>query len=132
MVNRLTARMNQRWLRELRPYGLTVPRWQVLSILSAVDGARVGQIADMSGQEQPVVSRLIDQMQRDDLVERRKSERDSRVTEVWLLPAGRELLDQLGPAALTYIDEMTAPLTPQEQAALMSALGKLMGTLEDD
>lgn len=126
LVNRLTARINQRWLSELRPHKLTVPRWQVLSILAALDGCRVGQIAELSGQEQPVVSRLIDQMQRDGLVERRKAETDSRVTEVWLCPPGRELLQALEPAAMRYIEDLTEPLDEAEQQTLMNLLGKLL------
>ena len=62
MLNRLTSRANQLWVKQLREHGLTIGRWHVLSVLARYDGSRIGTIADLSGGEQPAVSRVIDQM----------------------------------------------------------------------
>ena len=62
-LNRVTARANQLWIRRLREHGLTIGRWQVLTVLTHFDGSRIGTIADLSGAKQPAVSRVIDQME---------------------------------------------------------------------
>jgi DNA-binding MarR family transcriptional regulator len=130
-LNRLYSESNQKWLAEIRPYGLTTPRWQVLSILVPFDGSRIGTIADLSGTDQPILSRVIDQMQRDDLVERRASITDSRAVELWITSKGRELHKRLMPSASQYIEEMTHNFTDQEKTQLMSFMTRLLNNIKD-
>ena len=130
LLNRLTARINQLWLEEIRDHGLTVQRWQVLSILAAFDGCRVGQIAEFSGSEQPVVSRVIDQMERDGLVERRRAEGDSRVVQVWLTVKARGVIEALGPSAQAYISRLIGGVEPAEVQRAMQVLTAIMLGLE--
>jgi len=130
LLNRLTSRINQLWLEEIRDAGLTVPRWQVLSILAAFDGCRVGQVAELSGSEQPVVSRVIDQMERDGLVERRKLGGDSRVVQVWLTPEAERLLKRLAPAAEQYIGRLIAGVEPGEVQNAMQVLSRILSSLD--
>lgn len=132
LINRLTSRMNQVWLEEIREAGLTVPRWQVLSILAAFDGSRVGQIAELSGSEQPVVSRVIDQMERDGLVERRRSEGDSRAVEVWLTDQARRVLEQLQPSAQRYIGRLLSGVQMNEVSQAMQVLSRILSTLDEE
>ncbi len=130
LLNRLTSRINQLWLEEIRDSGLTVQRWQVLSILAAFDGCRVGQIAEFSGNEQPVVSRVLDQMERDGLVERRRAEGDSRVVQVWLTVKARELITRLAPAAQQYIGRLTAGVEVEDVQSAMQVLSRILTSLE--
>jgi len=130
LLNRLTSRLNQLWLEEIRDAGLTVQRWQVLSILAAFDGCRVGQIAELSGNEQPVVSRVIDQMERDGLVQRRKAEGDSRVVQVWLTAEARQLIERLTPAAQQYIERLMADVDVAEVQSAMQVLSRILTSLE--
>ena len=109
---------------------MTVPRWQVLSILSVFDGARVGRVVEMSGQEQPVVTRLIDQMQRDGLVVRKKAPDDNRAVEVWITDDARALLETVAPAAMDYVGRLIAPLDEDEQQTLMGMLARVLNHLE--
>src|SRR6478609_8809368 len=64
LVNRAGAVLNRAWREQLREHGVTIARWQVLSILAAHDGARLGQLARMSGAEQATTTRVVDQMER--------------------------------------------------------------------
>jgi len=127
LMNRLTSRINQLWLRELRPHGLTIPRWQVLSVLVAFNGCRIGELAEMTATEQAVVSRVVDQMQRDGLVERKPGREDFRRVEVWITRQGRALHRKLLPAAELHIKELVKTL-PAERSRLMA--GELMMMLE--
>ncbi len=131
LLNRLTARINQLWLAQIRDHGLTVQRWQVLSILRPFDGARIGQIAEMSGNEQPVVSRVIDQMERDGLVQRRRAREDSRAVEVWLTDAGRALFDRLSPLATAYVTRLLGGVDEGEVKRAMGLLWKLLDDLSE-
>jgi len=130
LMNRVTARVNQLWVKQLREHGLTVGRWQVLSVLSRFDGSRIGTIADLSGGEQPAVSRVIDQMQRDGLVVRRPSLLDSRAVEVWITDRGRAITAKLMPEAEIFVQRMFRKLSPAEIRKLTEILERLFSDLQ--
>jgi DNA-binding MarR family transcriptional regulator len=132
LMNRLTSRINQLWLKELRPHGLTIPRWQVLSILTALDGSRMGELAEMAGTEQAVISRVVSQMQRDGLLKRKPARDDSRVVEVWISAKGRELFLQLLPSAQSHIQKITQSFDPGQSAALAEGLSQMLGDISAD
>lgn len=130
LMNRVTSRVNQLWVKQLREHGLTVGRWQVLSVLSRFDGSRIGTIADLSGGEQPAVSRVIDQMERDGLVTRRPSLHDSRAVEVWITDRGRDITAVLMPEAVAFVQRMFRKLSPSEIRSLTEMLERLFSDLE--
>jgi len=125
-LNRLHMDMCLVWVEALRPHGLTVPRWQVLAILSLFDGSRIGLIAEMSGNEQPQTSRIIDQMVRDRLVERRPASEDSRAVGVWLTAKGRALYARLLPEAHEQVAHLFRNFTRAEKDVLLKFLKRLM------
>jgi DNA-binding MarR family transcriptional regulator len=131
MLNRLTSRANQLWVKQLREHGLTIGRWHVLSVLARYDGSRIGTIADLSGGEQPAVSRVIDQMERDGLVGRRPSLDDSRAVEVWLSKRGRQIIDNLLPEAEEFVARMLRSLDEGEINQLAGFLERLMADMSE-
>src|SRR4051812_23941808 len=100
LLNRAFGSFSRAWLEHLREHGMTVARWQALAILAEDDGARVGQLAEVSCAEQAVTSRVVEQMERDGLVERRPAVGARRAVEVWLTRRGRTLYKRLLPAAI--------------------------------
>jgi len=130
LLNRLTRRLNQVWRNAIRPVGLTNTRWQVLSVLSVFDGSRIGVIADLAGEDQPAVSRVIDQLVRDDLVERRPADDDSRAVEVWITAKGRNIYTELLPAAEEYVHHLVAGFSTQETQAMLRLLDRLSVNVE--
>jgi DNA-binding MarR family transcriptional regulator len=132
LLSRVASRTNQLWVRQLRDHGLTIGRWQVLNVLNRFDGSRIGTIADLSGGEQPAVSRVIDQMERDGLVKRRPSLDDSRAVEVWITGQGRAVYDELMPAANAFVQRMLRALGDDEIEQLQSLLERLFGDLQDE
>ena len=132
LLTRVTARTNQLWVRQLRDHGLTIGRWQVLNVLSSYDGSRIGTIADLSGGEQPAVSRVIDQMERDGLVKRRLSLNDSRAVEVWITQLGRDIFAELMPEAKAFVKRMMRTLNDAEIKQMTNMLERLFSDLQED
>ena len=130
LMNRVTSRANQLWLKTLREHGLTIGRWQVLSVLSRFDGSRIGTIADLSGGEQPAVSRVIDQMERDGLVTRSASLQDSRAIEFWINDRGRLVIEELMPEANAFVQRLLRKLDDSEVHQLTALLEKLFSDMQ--
>lgn len=122
LLHRATNEVNRAWRDQLRPHGLTVQRWQVLSVLAAFDGIRITELADLVSVDQPVVSRVVDQMERDHLVVRAADPDDGRVTLVRLTEAGRRTHADLMPAATGFVDRLTDAMTAADVASLTSLL----------
>ena len=100
-------------------------------MLSRFDGSRVGTIADLSGGEQPAVSRVIDQMERDGLVNRRPALDDSRAVQVWISPRGREMLEDLMPHAEDFVSRMVRTLSDEEIKKMNSMLERVFSDLQE-
>jgi DNA-binding MarR family transcriptional regulator len=130
LLNRASGRFNQVWRTRLREHGVTVARWQVLAILSEFDGARLGQLAAMAAVEQPVMSRVVDQMERDGLVRRRSVNDDGRAVEVRLTGRGRDMFVELAPEAAELTGAALEGLDDVQVAALGAALVQVASNLE--
>ena len=131
LVSRTAGALNRAWHERLRVHGVTIARWQVLTILAEYDGARLGQLAEMSGSEQSTTTRVIDQMERDGLVERRSAPDDKRVVEVWLTRAGRAMFRRLLPDAQDLVDTALAGLDDATARVLMDALATITTNLAE-
>lgn len=130
LINRLTNRLNQLWLEELRPHGLTIARWQLLSVLTVMDGQRIGLLAQTAGVEQAVFSRVVDQMERDGLLKRRPDAADSRVRALWLSSKGRRLYNTLLPVAKEHVIKMQGSLSDDRACKLAKTLVGMLANLE--
>lgn len=126
LLNLAVNRLDRLTLPLLRDHGLTVSRWQVLSILVALDGARITTLAELAGATQPVTSRVIDQMERDGLVVRRTDPDDQRVQGVWLTDHGRDLFFTLVPDASALLDGLTGDLDDAEVDLLANLLVRVL------
>lgn len=126
LLNLTVNRLAQLSTPMLREHGLTLARWQVLSILVAEDGSRITTLAELAGSTQPVTSRVVDQMERDGLVERRPDPHDLRATGVWLTADGRRTFLSMVPDASHVLDEVTADLADDEVDRLAGLLVRVL------
>ncbi|HEX7005615.1 MAG TPA: MarR family transcriptional regulator, partial [Alphaproteobacteria bacterium] len=130
LLNRAGSRIADAFTEVLRPHGISLAMWRVLAVLDHEDGQRVGQIAALTSIEVSTVSRLIDALERKNLVERRRPSArgtgaDARAVTVHVTPAGRALTKALIPTALHYEAIALDGFDEAEAAALKSMLVRL-------
>lgn len=89
-----SQRRLQRWIESHRAPDFQVSAAQagVLFVLEKQDGALAGDISQTLDLVPSAVSGLIDRMQRQQLLERKKCPEDGRATRLWLTPLGRDQL----------------------------------------
>jgi DNA-binding MarR family transcriptional regulator len=126
IVNRLTLNLKN----DLRPAKMTLSRWRTLSVLTASDGRSMGELAAYMVIEQPALSRIIDQMERDELVTRRLASRDNRVVQVYLTDAGRQMFRQIRPLELRHYEQTIEGFKPAELEDLNKLLSRLWDNLD--
>ncbi len=92
LVARISRRLRQAVDAELRLLGLTEATWRPLVYLRRLgDGVRQKELATALSIEGPSLVRLLDNLERRGLIERREDESDRRARGIHLTRPGREL-----------------------------------------
>jgi len=111
----------------LKDWNLSVPEWRVLSCLSDVDGLSVGELAAMALMKQPRLTKVLDRMEADDLIERRDTASDRRRTPIHLTAKGRTTVKPVVRAARAHEAALLKHFTEEERAVIKHALDLLIG-----
>ena len=135
LLNRAGTRIATSFSERIRPLGLTLPGWRVLAALHEKDGRRMGELSDTTSIEVSTLTRLVDSLERDGLVQRRRDRVDARAVALHVTAAGRRLTQRLLPLAERYETAALAGFSAREAAALKAALRRVyanMAGLDED
>jgi DNA-binding MarR family transcriptional regulator len=128
-ISRLMNVLNMRLLDLIRPYGVTIRQFRILQMLDARHVATIGEIAADTVIEQSVVSRIIDQLERDGLAQRRRRPRQRSLVDVRLTPRGTSLYRSMVPHALAIVEDAVSELSAQDRAVLQVLLSRMFETV---
>ncbi len=84
LLARASTLVSTEFHNHLRRKGVPVPVWRVLATLADGDGMIVNDLAAITLLKQPTLTKLLDRMARDGLIERRDAHDDRRKTQVFL------------------------------------------------
>lgn len=125
---RVYHKMDRRTADEMRPRNLSVSRFDVLNHAGAREGRTQQELADALFVTKGNICQLLDGMERDNLLYRR---RRGRTNLIYLTDEGRVLREQaLHKHEQRIADDMSA-LSSQEQRTLISLLRKLDKSLDE-
>jgi MarR family transcriptional regulator, organic hydroperoxide resistance regulator len=111
---------------QLRRRGVSVPVWRVLASLIGSAGETVTGLAQVCLLQQPTMTKLLDRMVRDGLVQRTQDARDRRVVRVVLTPRGEALSGELADAARLHEADLLARHPEAEALAIKSLLRAIL------
>jgi len=108
-------------------HGITPAQYNVLRILRGAHPERVAcsYIGERLLDRTPDVTRLLDRLERAELIHRRRAEHDRRVVEVSITDQGLLQLDQLQKPVDATVGQLMSGLRSDEQKLLSSLLEKL-------
>ncbi len=111
----------------MKTQGLTTTQLNVLRILiGAKEPIPCQVVGQRLIQRVPDVTRLLDRMEKEGLVQRTRSDEDRRVVLVSVTPEGRRRSQQLAKPLLALHDEQMKPLSAAELRQLEALLAKLL------
>ena len=124
-----------RWWRtrldeRLRETGLTQTRWIVLLQLSRAGPLSQRELAQRVGIEGPTLVRVLDNLERQNLVERRESVADRRVKEIHLSTAARPMIEKISMISAELRRELTERLPAADLQTAWEVLKMIGETLE--
>lgn len=113
----------------VQPLGLTQSRWTVLITLRYLgDGSTQKILAETLEIELPSLSRTLDQLAQQGLVERRTCATDRRAREVFFTPRGREVLAALETRASEAREQMVAGISDGD----FDAFERVLAAIEEN
>lgn len=125
LLNRAGARIAQAFADEMRGFGTTLQAWRVLAALRDRDDQRVSELAEHTSIEISTLSRVLDGLQKQGLIARRRAPDDGRVVTLHVTAAGRRLTERILPIAERYERIAIAGLSAAETATLKRLLRQL-------
>jgi MarR family transcriptional regulator for hemolysin len=103
-------------------FGMTRAKWAVLARLDRFEGLKQSELAEMLDLQPITLTRLLDGLCDNGLIERRPSPSDRRAKLLFLTPAARPLLERLSAVGEELMQAALSGLTPSEVSALLTNL----------
>jgi MarR family 2-MHQ and catechol resistance regulon transcriptional repressor len=116
--------------KDIEESGLTQPQFGALECLGHLGKMTIGQLCKknlVSGGNMTVV---VDNLEKQGLVERLECSEDRRVTYIQLTHKGKQLFDEIFPKHAKYVSSLASELTADEQEELGRLLKKLGYSLQ--
>ncbi len=110
---------------------LTLSQQNLLTALGEHPQLPVGEVALAAGVAPPTATRMLDHLERADIVRREHSTRDRRVVTVALTEQGRRLLERKRAAVSEKRRTLYESLEPDEREQAERLLHRLAGLIED-
>jgi DNA-binding MarR family transcriptional regulator len=130
LLNRAGARIAAAFNAEMRQIGASLQIWRVLAALREQDGRRMGDLSKTTSIEVSTLTRLVDNMEKDGLVMRRREAGDARAVSLHVAPVGRRLTQRIVPIAERYEAVALKGFTASEIAVLKKALRRLYDNMD--
>ena len=118
--------------REARALGASPEQVALLVSIKYAPGIGLRELAARERISPPAMTKHVDRLERDGLVERRASEEDRRRVGVTLTDDGQRLLRRVRSRRTAWLAQRLAELDETEQAALEAAIAPLTHLLRED
>ena len=132
LIYRITSQHNKLLRKRLRRSGINIARWRVLAVLQDNGRMNISQIVERTIIEQPTVSRIVDQLEREGLAFRETGGEDSRFVQVMLTEAGEQAFREIYPTATGHQEQGLKGFTRQEIKTLIGYLERIQNNLSTD
>lgn len=113
----------------LRNTGLTQPQYEVLSQISDDEGiplTRIGANMNVTGGN---ITGIVDRLERDGLVKRKRDKEDRRIIRAFFTPKGRKLYTKASPSYDRFLKSAFGEVSDAELNRLQKSLDQLHKTL---
>jgi MarR family transcriptional regulator, transcriptional regulator for hemolysin len=132
-VARLARRLRQAVDAELQAFGLTDATWRPLAYVGRLGGGvRQKELATALSIEGPSLVRLLDNLERRGLIERREDESDRRARGIYLTPAGHDLAVRVAKVGTAIQMRLLASVPPDDLQTCQRVLAQIEHQLDED
>ena len=126
-LSRCIQSVNKREYKIIKEGGLTFSQFGVLEVLYHKGDLRVSEILEKTLSTGGNMTVVIDNLAKDDLIERRPDPKDRRASLISISEKGRKLMSEIFPKHVDNLEEIFSVLSVEEKKNLINTLKKLSG-----
>ena len=130
LMMRVTHGYKQALHDRLKPTGLNMISTRIIVSLTVFREMTVSELCTHAIAEQPTMSRALDKLEKDGIVERRVSDADHRARVVRLTEKGAGHFEKIWPVMLNLNEELMQSVDEADRAVFMRVLLELLGTVD--
>ena len=106
-------------------------QWRILASLRDLDNVAIGRLARIVLLKQPTLTKVLDRMEKEDLITRHHSREDRRSVKIAITETGRQKVKNLVTEAKGHEETILETYSPAEQENLKKTLMTLITRLKD-
>lgn len=109
---------------------LTKEQWTILGVLWQDDGCSQQNLADRTQKDKPGITRLIDNLEKECLVERRPDAKDRRLNLIFLTPKGKIIEKEVIEIVNLTLEDTIKGIDPENLKIVRDTFQKIYDNLE--
>jgi DNA-binding MarR family transcriptional regulator len=130
LVRRAHKLMSQQAEQVFGGRDLTLSQWIVLKLIDEGSAVTPGEAARVLGHNTGATTRLLDQLESQGLLDRRRETSDRRLVSLVLTPAGKSMAKAWDGEMVGFFDELLAEFSPAEVKTMIALMSRLVDRLE--
>lgn len=112
-----------------RQFGISRAQWAVLARIDRNEGLKQTELADMLDLQPITLTRLLDRLAANGLIERRADPNDRRANRLYLKPAAKPLLDRLSDLGADMMEAVLHGVSPTSIERMLKELSAVKDNL---
>ncbi|NLX62386.1 MAG: MarR family transcriptional regulator [Tissierellia bacterium] len=116
----------------LKDFNITIPQFTALQILINNEGMTIGELSQKMALACSTITDLVDRMERNDLVIRKRDEKDKRVVRIEVLPKGHQIVEKVLEKRVKFLDSKMRNLTEEQKLNLKEGLKSLYDAMQEN
>jgi DNA-binding MarR family transcriptional regulator len=132
IINRTLMKIKKEFIKRLKPYDLTPEQWTLLNRLGEQDGLTQTDLAEKTYKDQPNTTRMLDKLEKKNLLRRADNPEDRRAFLIYLTDKGKEVRESIIPIATQLNEDASFGLEKAECRQLISLLNRVANNFEEN
>ncbi len=129
LMNRIMERWNFNLQERMVGSDLTTVRMRALAVLSVISGLTINELSVYAVIEQSTMSRTLDVLEKQGLIQRKARASDGRVREIYITEVGRTEFDKFWPAMYEDYRHLFAGIDDAERETFLKTLHKMLSNI---
>lgn len=125
ITNKSAKKLADEFNRRLQEHGTTRVQWIALFYIGKAGEISQKELSDYMDIKESSMVRLIDRMEKEELVERRKDSEDRRITKIILTDKGKFLIEELMPRGQEFQDDVLKGISKEDLEVFKEVLQRM-------
>ena len=130
ILNKTNTKLKNNLFQRFNEYDVTPEQWSVLNCLWEHEGITPKELADIIFKDKPNTNRILEKLEKKDLIVRKPHPTDKRAYQIFLTNRGWALRDELVPKAIQLLEEATSGIEKSKVVEMIKLLNQMYENLK--